>query len=135
MKHWTEIDFQNWLYGLKDPDPHVDECAECRGELERLRRTRERITVARSREVSPDFLAAQRRSIYGRLEASRTAIWHLALGALHRDAAGRSSRLTLPRWHKTAPAISDEQLFSDLSAMEQSAEPKAIQPMHDLFEQ
>jgi len=43
--------------------------------------------------------------------------------------------LTLQRDRRSAASISDEQLFSDLTAMEQSAEPKAIAPMHKLFEQ
>ena len=134
MKHWTEIDFQNWLYGLKAEDQHAAECAECRAELERLRVKRQAVTE--EPEVSSDFLAAQRRSIYHRLEEGppRNWVawrWVLSTAMLLAIVFG----LTVPRWHKTAPAISDDQLFRDLSAMEQSAEPKAIAPMHDLFEQ
>jgi hypothetical protein len=43
--------------------------------------------------------------------------------------------VTMQFWNRPAQAVSDEQLFSDLSAIEQSAEPKAIQPMHGLFEE
>ena len=134
MKHWTEIDFQNWLYGLKDEDPHVGQCGQCSAELERLRQGRRRITE--EPEVSSDFLAAQRRTIYSRLEESPRGHWAawrwvLSTAMLLAIVFG----LTLPRWHKTAPTISDEQLFSDLAAMEQSTEPKAIEPMHRLFEQ
>ena len=43
--------------------------------------------------------------------------------------------ITVQQLHKSPPAISDEQLFSDLSSIEQSAEPKAIQPIHNLFEE
>ena len=57
--------------------------------------------------------------------------WALSLAMLLLMFAGG---LTLERRHKTAPAVSagmsDDQLFSDLSAMEQSNEPKAIQPIH-----
>ena len=134
MRHWTEVDFENWLYGLKEPDAHVAECGECRAEMERLERTRGR--RVREPEVSAEFLAAQRRSIYNRLEDGSGRNWHvwrwvLSTAMLLAIVAG----LTLPRWHKTAPQISDEQLFSDLAAMEQTAEPKAIEPMHQLFEQ
>src|ERR1700730_15102195 len=69
MKHWTETDFQNWLYGLRDEDQHLTECAECQGEMERLKRERHRI--AAQPEVSHEFLAAQRRRIYQRLEQPR----------------------------------------------------------------
>jgi hypothetical protein len=85
-------------------------------------------------EVSSEFLAAQRRSIYRRLDQPHrqwpSLRWALSLAMLLLMLAGG---LTLERRHKAAPAISDEQLFSDLSAMEQSNEPKAIQPMHGLF--
>jgi hypothetical protein len=134
MKHWTEIDFQNWLYGIKDEDQHLVACADCSAEKERLRVERRQLTA--EPEVSADFLAAQRRTIYSRLEESPARNWAawqwvLSTAMLLAIVVG----LTIPRWHKTAPAISDDQLFRDLSAMEQSAEPKAIAPMHDLFEQ
>jgi len=134
MKHWTELDFHHWLYGIKEEDAHVAECPECRSELERLAKQRRRLTA--EPEVSDAFLAAQRRSIHRRLEnAPRlnfTAMrWVLSAAMLLLLMFG----LTFRNWHKSAPPISDEQLFSDLSAMEQSAEPKAIQPMHGLFVQ
>jgi hypothetical protein len=133
MKHWTEIDFQNWLYGLKEQDPHVVECPECSGELERLKRERGRITA--EPEVSHEFLAAQRRAVYGRLEErphNRIAMrWVLSAGMLLMMLSG----FTIQRWLRPAQSISDEQLFSDLAAMDQRTEPTAIQPIHGLFEQ
>jgi hypothetical protein len=87
-------------------------------------------------EVSHEFLAAQRRNIYRRIgEPRRNAAamrWALTVAMLLLMVAGG---LTFERWHKAAPAISDEQLFSDLANMEQRSEPKAIQPMHGLFEE
>ena len=95
-------------------------------------------------EVSPEFLAAQRRSIYRRIDQPRRQAiplrWALSFAMLLLIAAG-SVTLTLSELehrHKMAPSISanmsDEQLFSDLSAMDQSNEPKAIQPIHGLFQ-
>jgi hypothetical protein len=114
MKHTDHSDFENWLHRQTKnlPEP----------------------------EVSAEFLAAQRRSIYRRLdEPRRTWIpmrWALSLAMLLLMIAGG---LTLERRHGTAPVISapisDDQLFSDLSAMEQSNEPKAIQPIHGLFQE
>ena len=37
MKHWTETDFQDWLYHLRDEPDSVAECSECRIEFERLK--------------------------------------------------------------------------------------------------
>ncbi len=87
-------------------------------------------------EVSSEFLAEQRRTIYRRLdEPQRHWIpmrWALSLAMLLLVVAGG---VTLQLRHKAAPVISDEQLFSDLSAMEQTNEPKAIQPIHGLFQE
>jgi hypothetical protein len=114
MKHRTEDDFEQWLHGV----------TRFKGERE-----------AEQEEVSPEFLAAQRRSIYRRLEEQprRGAAlrWALSAAMLLVMVIG----LTFSRLHKPPQTISDEQLFSDLAAMDQSAEPKAIQPMHKLFEE
>lgn len=131
MKHWTEEDFKQWLYGLKDEDQHLAECAECRAERERL--TLQRRRVLNPPEVSNEFLAAQRRSIYQRLgQPVRNWIplrWAISAAAIVVVMLG----ITLNT--RRQPAISDEQLFSELSAMEQTAEPKAIAPIHQLFEE
>jgi predicted anti-sigma-YlaC factor YlaD len=133
MKHWNENDFKQWLYGLRDEDHHLEECPECRGEMERLRMVRARITE--QPEVSQDFLAAQRRSIYRQLHEPRhnwvALRWALPVAMVLVMVFG----LTLQRGRRSPASISDEQLFSDLTAIEQSAEPKAIAPMHKLFEQ
>ena len=133
MKHWTENDFKEWLYGLKDEDHHLKVCLECRCERDRLRM--ERARTMEQPEIAADFLAAQRRSIYRRLHEPLhnliTLRWALPVAMVLLMAFG----LTLQRGRRPASAISDEQLFSDLTAIEQSAEPKAIAPMHKLFEE
>jgi hypothetical protein len=95
-------------------------------------------------EVSSEFLAAQRRSIYKRIESSPRRWflrrWALSFAMLLLMVAGG---VTLGLHYKTTPAappassaqVSDDQLFSDLAAMDESSEPKAIQPMHGLFEE
>ena len=133
MNHWTEIDFENWLYGLKEPDRHLEECPACRAEMQRLKL--ERSQVLAEPDVSHDFLAAQRRTIYQRLgQPSRSWVpvrWALSVAAL----LVVIFSFTLPRRDKSKVQITDEQLFSELSSIEQSAEPKAIAPMHKLFEE
>ncbi len=104
MKNTEDSDFEKWL--------------------------RERTRNLPEPEVSDEFLAAQRRGIYGRLgQPQPTWIplrWSLSLAMTLLILAGG---LTLELRHKAAiavsPTISDEQLFSDLSAMEQSSEPYA----------
>jgi hypothetical protein len=114
MKNTDHADFESWLRRLTKTLPEP--------------------------EVSSEFLAAQRRSIYRRIDEPRrnwsSMRWALSLAMLLFLVAGG---LTLERRIKTSPGnsatTSDEQLFSDLSAMEQSNEPKAIQPMHALFQE
>src|SRR5258707_723801 len=111
MKHTDQTDFEKWLH--------------------------DRTKILQEPGVSSDFLAAQRRSIYRRLDEPRrnwiSMRWALSLTMLLVIVAGG---LTLEQRRRSSPpAISDEQLFSDLSAMEQSNEPKAIQPMHGLFQE
>jgi hypothetical protein len=133
MKHWNEDDFQKWMYGLKEEDSHLETCGECRIEMERLRLARHRAIGAP--EVSEAFLAAQRRSIHSRLnQPSRNFAplrWALSAAMLVVLVAG----LTLVPFRKSPVSLTnDEQLYSDLAAMEQTSEPKAIQPLHKLFE-
>lgn len=134
MKHWTENDFHLWLYGLKQADDHAESCPECRAELERLALDRRRILAGP--EVPEEFLAEQRRNIYRRLHESRRnwvpLRWAISAAML----VVVIFSLTLTRSRKSAVTLtSDEQLFSDLAAIEQTAEPKAIQPIHNLFEE
>src|SRR3974390_3388961 len=118
MKHNENSDFENWL--------------------------RQKTKSLPKPEVSSEFLAAQRRNIYRRLDEPRhnwlSMRWALSLAMLLVMLAGG---LTLQHRHKTASAVSapvsgavsDDQLFSDLAAMAHSNEPKAIQPMHGLFQE
>jgi hypothetical protein len=109
MKPREENDFENWLH--------------------------EKTRGAAEPDVSPEFLAAQRRAIYRRLGEPRHRFslrWAFSLAMVVLVLAGG---LTFERRHSSAASISDEQLFSDLSAMEQRTEPQAIQPIHSLFEE
>jgi hypothetical protein len=96
----------------------------------------ERTHGAAEPEVSPEFLAAQRRAIYRRMDETQRVRplmrWALSFAMLLALVAGG---LTFEHRSKPAPGISDEQLFSDLSAMEQRTEPKAVQPIDALFQE
>ena len=134
MKHWTENDFHEWLYGLKEKDLHAGECPQCSAEFERL--TGERQRILGEPQVPEQFLAEQRRRIYDRMQ-QRTRNWAplkwaVSIAMLLVVAAG----LTLSRPKKaTVSLTTDDPLFSDIARIEQSEEPKAIQPLHKLFEE
>lgn len=118
MKHTDHDDFENWLHGQTANLPQP--------------------------EVSPEFLAAQRRAIHRRMDRRGHGIhalrWALSFamlllmlaGGLRLEQRRHTSSVISPA---ISPAVSDDQLFSDLSAMEQTNEPKAIQPIHGLFQE
>jgi hypothetical protein len=136
MKHLSDDQLMDRIYGIgQDDNAHLTECAECSTRLQTFeRRRRESIPVP---AVSSDFLAAQRRGIYART-GERTPVrlkWApAALAACllavvmlaHRPAAAPP-----PAAH---PDTVDAQLFSEVYSMEESTEPRAASPLHELFE-
>ena len=137
MKHWTENDLLHWLYTAEGDAAHLDECSDCRARAQQMIEIRK--TTTADPEVSWDFLAAQRRSIYARLGRSGRSFamrWAMA-GASLLGIAALSLALLRP-WTTESPALynsADEKLFSDLASIEQSSEPRAIRPIHNLFKQ
>lgn len=143
--HLSGDEMLELVYGIGPKDGHVRDCAECRGRLDALLRTKAGLRSqeeARSR-VSPAFLAAQRRAVYARLDQAATSYvrWAPALAGAGLLAVGL---LMFPHAQMRAPRAAaptarvelntNEQLFSDLYSMEQSVEPEAVAPIHELFE-
>lgn len=146
--HLSNDELLDRLYGLGEAEGktslHLRECAGCANRLRAFER-RQAETAAASPAVSSEFLAAQRRGIYARLEEGPQlhSRWAPALAAACALAVGllwvypaHHARPQAP--NRPVPAahaeITDEQLFSDVYSMEQSAEPRAAVPMHALFE-
>ena len=148
--HWTQQDFINALYGVGPESDHLDGCDDCRARWQAMQARRAQATVAP--EVPADFLAAQRRNIYGRLDSpSRTtrravpafvaALLLLIAFLAYRPATSPSPEVqTEARSVQQAPLtqqaqLSDADLMSDIYSIEQTAEPQAVQTMHALFEE
>jgi hypothetical protein len=158
-RHLTDDELLDRLYGLAeagaDTSKHLEDCDAC---FERLRFfERRRAALAVPPPVSAEFLAAQRRAIYARLEErpgnrmrwapAVAAVFLLAMGVFLYNPVWRSGKQAA-QVHATVhngaaraagqvstnAAVSDEQLFSDVYSMEQSAEPRAAAPIHALFE-
>lgn len=138
-EHLSDDALLDAVYGLTENEPHLHECAICAQRFSEWRRKRESLAGAAglSTEVSSDFLAAQRRKIYERLERpeSKRLRWAPALAMACLVAVG-----ALVYHPATPPApqqrgeVSDSQLFSDAFSMDQSLEPSAAAPIHALFE-
>jgi hypothetical protein len=142
-QHLSNDELLDRMYGLGESGvPHLRECAECSSRLQALERRRAEATVesAGSKVSSNEFLIAQRRAIYARLD--RPVLAHArwapaALAAAFLLVMG----VFLARPHAVRPPdaasgveLRNEQLFSDLYSMEQSDEPRAAAPLHALFE-
>jgi hypothetical protein len=134
-EHLSDDALVDGLYGLADNEPHLRECVICAQRFNEWQRKRE--SLADVPEVSSDFLAAQRRKIYERLERpeSKRLRWAPALAMACLVAVG-----VLVYHPATPPApqprgdVSDSQLFSDAYTMDQSLEPSAAAPIRALFE-
>jgi hypothetical protein len=141
--HLTDDQLIDRLYGVYDS---AHQCNECDGKLRAM--LQKRAEVAALAPVSVDFLAAQRRTVYSRLgerPKSRLAWVPATAAALFLAAVGVV--VSHPSDHGVAPVsrpsavishtdtAADAQLFSDVYAMEQSAEPRAAAPIHALIEE
>jgi hypothetical protein len=136
-KHLTIDELVDRLYGVESGDPlshHLDDCEECSQRFLELRERR--AMAAEPRAASYEFLAAQRRNIYARMgEKPRTGMkWVPALAAAA-CLVVFSVFVHHPEAQVAKPEVVDPQLFADVYSMEQSMEPLAAKPIHELFEQ
>ena len=138
-EHLSEDALLNAVYGIagNDAETHLRGCADC---AQRLHEWQEkRAASAASVEIQDDFLAAQRRKIYERIESPSRKHWLWAPGL----AAAFALAVGVFVYHPTPqqrpvnkPAeISDAQLFGDIYSMEQAVEPAAAAPARALFEE
>ena len=134
-RHWSDEDLLARLYGIGPQDGHLDTCESCRGRWEKLQLRRERLLAMES-QVPQDFLAAQRRSIYERLE-QKPRWFHLelvpSLAALLLALVILSMFRPAPQRHPVGTA-SDDIVFEEAFEIATSTEPSAVEPVRSLFE-
>lgn len=138
MNHWTDEQITQWLYGLTpDSDRHLDGCTICRERAQAA--LRRRTLAAQTPEISWDFLAAQRRAIYRRMERPQRlpiqARWIASLAVLIMAAVLGFNTWRAPSQAAPLVSPSDARLYSELVDIDQSNEPRAIRPIHSLFEE
>jgi len=142
------------LYGVASIDiaACVRECPVCAARWEALQERR--TAMVAPVEVGAEVLAAQRKSVYRRIEdpslwekasgwmgplvAGAAAACLLAVGVLVHDSSLNRVGPALPAPRETAIALpsgmSDTQLYSDVYSMEQSFEPSTASSIRVLFE-
>ena len=139
QEHLSEDALLDAVYGIagNEAEVHLQRCADCTLRLHEWQEKRA-ATVANV-EIPAEFLAAQRRKIYERIErpSRKRWLWAPGLAAACALAVGIFVYHPAPQQQPVnKPAeISDAQLFGDIYSMEQVVEPAAAAPARALFEE
>jgi hypothetical protein len=144
-QHWTDDALIEAVYGLREAADGLRECTVCAARWGEMQA--KHAVLAEQPELSNEFLAAQRRRIYERIEQPerQSLKWLPALVAAGLAVAGVF--VYQPR-HSGTPVttqrveVSDAQAFADVAeayndlySMDQSFEPSAATPIRALFEE
>jgi len=133
-RHWTVDELTLRLYGLREADEHLGSCGECGQRFEELQARRAAVTAPLP--VGAALLETQRQAVLQRIEAPprRMLRWVPALTAACLLAVGL---FVYRPMHTPPPRLesSDAQLFADIYSVEESSEPRAAAPMHELFQE
>ena len=148
--HWTDEQLIAELYGVGPENDHLPHCRECSHRLAAMQASRNSVDRRHKtdEDVDFEFLAAQRRRIYARLDAPEN--WWSGL-ALRRWASAAAAVLVLGigfaafqeahRFPTTAQrerqlaTLSDEQLAQAVSQIAEDSEPQPAAPLQALFEE
>jgi hypothetical protein len=137
-EHLSEDTLLDAVYGIagNEADVHLRGCADC---AQRLSEWRGKRAASARIEIPDDFLAAQRRKIYERIErpSRKHWLWAPGLAAACALAVGIFVYRPAPQQQQgnKRAEISDTQLFGDIYSMEQTPEPAAAAPVRALFEE
>jgi hypothetical protein len=138
--HWTDEDLIAYVYGIGPEGAHLQECAVCRDRLSLLKANRRNVEMHDdSDHVSFEFLAAQRRQIYAKLDAARTwsglqiRRWASLAAALLLLSGGVAVYEQHQRETAENMSLSDAQLAQQVSAMAEDSEPQPTAPLQALF--
>ncbi len=134
-KHWTDEELFALVYDVRPGDDHLAKCVSCAKRLKAIRSGLENFQPV-GIEVSPDFLAGQRRAIHARIHAKRrpfpiilvpvlVTLMIFAVVMVRRP----SSIQPPPKQH-----ISDSELFDDIFSRISDPLPSSAEPIRSLFE-
>jgi hypothetical protein len=137
MRHWTDDELIDSIYGIGPLDGHLDTCVECRGRRANIDLRRSGLETAP--ELPATVLAAQRRAVYARAERAMPGTGWIRAAFATAGVAALALTLMITRTpDRPVPvdtASVDTQLFADAWAAVASEEPRAAQPIHALFEE
>jgi len=151
--HWNDQEMVESLYGIRNGDSHLKTCPLCTARMERLRERRHEAVA--TPELSPHFLARQRRDVFARLElpgsrggwrvlrpAVALATVCVVAIALWRPASypgqvapAEDQRLSAEIYYDVGGGSSDSQVYTEIYQVVSSDVPQAAEPMQALFEE
>ena len=134
-RHWTIEELISRLYGVGGGDEaHLAACASCRARWDGI--NARRMAVTSPPPVAEERLAAQRRAVWARIDASGTGPLRLrvASGLAFAVTAVIALLLSMPA-PQQSHEVADAQFFSEVQSMIEAVEPGAVSPIHGLFEE
>jgi hypothetical protein len=135
-KHWTDEELFDRLYEVRPEDDHLAQCISCAQRLDAMRGRYEKLRPPQF-DVSPEFLAAQRRAIHARTHIKRHAfprvlvpvvvtLLLVAFVIVHRPVSVKAP---------VKQPISDSELFNDVFNRISDPLPSSAGPIRSLFEE
>lgn len=128
--HRSDADLLSLMYGIGEPDRHLDECTECSARLAAMREVR--LTATAEPPVPADYLAVQRRAIWNRIEnpSWRPRLFSPYPAAVAVLAAVLAILVIIPGpGVRPTTVSSDDQLFSDVAVEVARPWPGDVEPV------
>jgi hypothetical protein len=141
--HWTDDELLAFIYGIGPSGNHMDECPGCQSRLAAMKLSRQTVESSASftEAVDPSFLAAQRRTIYQRMDKP-VRWWNAA--PVRRWAAGVATVCILGgslvvfehnrEMQLAQERMNDAKLAQEVAAMAQDTDVSSMAPLEGLFE-
>jgi hypothetical protein len=138
--HCSDDDLLDRLYGLGREDGHLEACQDCRQRWLELQESRR--TAIEDPAVPVEWMAAQRRQIWQRIERPKQVWWRqslapvamaltFAIAVLLQSPAPQPQ----PTIAQSNQVISDAALFEDVFQQVQRTSPESLAPVQRLFEE
>ncbi len=134
-KHLTDEELFALLYDLQPGSDHLAQCISCAKRLDAIRSRYEEFRPDEV-DVSPEFLAAQRRAIHARIHEKRRTLPKVLVPVVVTlmIVAVVMVRRPAPIQAPAKQQISDSELFEDVFNRISDPLPSSAEPIRSLFE-